>query len=133
MLDHKLKRKGILVDQQYGQQLPWPKIMIGEMNQVWTNLIDNAIDAMENGGKLTIVAERAGQSVQVRIMDNGKGIPAENLHSIFDPFFTTKPIGEGTGMGLEVVKRIIDQHRGEILVESEKGRTVFTVVLSLDK
>jgi signal transduction histidine kinase len=131
MLDHKLKRKGIQVDQQYGSQLPWPKIMIGEMNQVWTNLIDNAIDAMENGGKLTIMAERAGQSVQVRIMDNGKGIPTENLHSIFDPFFTTKPIGEGTGMGLEVVKRIIDQHRGEILVESEKGRTVFSVVLPL--
>ncbi|MEH6679952.1 MAG: ATP-binding protein [Sediminicola sp.] len=131
ILDHKLKRKRISVEHYYGEQLPWPKVRIGEMNQVWTNLIDNAVDAMEENGKLTLSVDKHSEYIRVQIKDNGKGIPLEHQQSIFDPFFTTKPIGEGTGMGLEVVKRIVEQHNGQILMESEQGKTVFTVLLPI--
>ncbi len=131
MMNHKLKRKGIEVVTNYEENLPEPKIMVSEMNQVWTNLIDNAIDAMDQNGKLTIQSHRDGKFLKTEIIDNGEGIPEEHLTTIFDPFFTTKAIGEGTGMGLEVVQRIVQQHRGEITVHSEKGETKFTICLPI--
>lgn len=132
MLNHKLKRKGIEVEKYFEERLPEPKIMVSEMNQVWTNLIDNAIDAMDDRGKLLIKVHRDGAFVKTEIIDNGKGIPEANLNTIFDPFFTTKAIGEGTGMGLEVVQRIVQQHKGEIKVSSRPGETNFTVCLPID-
>ncbi len=132
MLNHKLKRKGIEVEKVFEEALPEPKMMVSEINQVWTNLIDNAIDAMDTNGKLTIKVHRDGAFVKTEVIDNGKGIPAENLNAVFDPFFTTKAIGEGTGMGLEVVQRIVQQHNGDIKVSSRPGETNFTVCLPID-
>ncbi|GAA4108292.1 ATP-binding protein [Aquimarina addita] len=132
MLNHKLKSKNITIEKDFKDELPKPKIFVSEINQVWTNLIDNAIDAMDNKGILTIKTDAFQQMLIVKIIDNGKGIPEENLNAIFDPFFTTKGIGEGTGMGLEVSQRIIKQHQGEIKVTSKKGETIFTVCLPLD-
>ncbi|NHF60271.1 cyclic nucleotide-binding domain-containing protein [Flavobacteriaceae bacterium TP-CH-4] len=132
MMNHKLKQKGIVVEKYFEEELPEPKIMVSEINQVWTNLIDNAVDAMDQQGRLTIKVNRDGNFIKTEIIDNGEGIPKENLSTIFDPFFTTKPIGEGTGMGLEVVKRIIQQHNGDIKVSSRKGETNFTVCLPIE-
>eukprot|EP01039_Chlorochromonas_danica_P022018 gene22018-27316_t len=95
--------------------------MIGELNQVWTNLIDNAQDAMEvnDKGILTIKTEKDREFVQVFIIDNGPGIRDDVKARIFDPFFTTKEMGKGSGMGLEVVQRIVHQHNGSIKVKTE--------------
>jgi len=104
------------------------------LNQVWTNLIDNALDAMEvnHKGQLTIRTRRDREFVEVRIIDDGPGIP-ENIRSqIFDPFFTTKDIGKGTGLGLDVVTRIVQQHRGSVKVNSQPGRTEFIVCFLID-
>lgn len=103
------------------------KAYIGELNQVWTNLIDNAIFAMDKKGTLTIETICDKDDITVNIIDDGKGIPKENLTRIFDPFFTTKKMGEGTGIGLDLVSRIVKKHNGEIKVNSEPGKTVFTV------
>ena len=108
--------------------------LVGELNQVWTNLIDNAVDAMEeNGkGKLIIRTERDHQYAKISIIDNGPGIPENILSSIFDPFFTTKGIGKGTGLGLDVVMRIIQgQHHGTVKVTSVPGCTEFIVCLPI--
>jgi signal transduction histidine kinase len=105
------------------------------MNQVWTNLIDNALDAMEGveNPTLTIKTERDREFVQVSIIDNGPGIPDDVRSHIFEPFFTTKEMGKGTGMGLEMVHRIVvDQHNGSIKVTSEPGRTAFVVCFPID-
>ena len=100
---------------------------------MWTNLADNAIDAMSEQGVLRIEAERDGGMAVVRVIDNGAGIPAEIQSRIFEAFFTTKPVGEGTGLGLDIVHRIVaQQHGGRIDVESQPGRTVFTVRLPID-
>ena len=106
-------------------------IFISEMNQVWTNLIDNAIDAMDDGEqrKLTIETIKDGEFVNINISDSGKGVPQEIQDQIFDPFFTTKPVGQGTGLGLDVVKQIINQHNGSIKVKSKPGETTFEVCL----
>lgn len=132
MLNHKLKKKNISVEKEFAEGMSHPKIMVSEINQVWTNLIDNAIDAMENDGILKIRVYEDLQFVKTEIIDNGSGIPEENLHAIFDPFFTTKAIGEGTGLGLEVVQRIIKQHKGDIKVVSKPGETKFTVCLPIE-
>ncbi len=129
MMNHKLKQKNIAVDTFFGENLAMAPIMVSEMNQVWTNLIDNAIDAMHEKGTLTIRVQNDGAFVKTEIIDDGEGIPEANLSTIFDPFYTTKAVGEGTGMGLEVVQRIVKQHRGEIKVSSEPGETVFTICL----
>jgi signal transduction histidine kinase len=102
---------------------------IGELNQVWTNLIDNAIDAMEpnSQGMLEITTKHDGIFVQVTITDNGPGVPEEIQSRIFDPFFTTKEIGKGTGLGLDVVQRIVKQHNGTIKLRSTPGKTSFIV------
>jgi signal transduction histidine kinase len=104
-------------------------VYVGELNQVWTNIIDNAIYALEQNGELTIETSSDGKNAYVKIIDNGAGIPPEIISRIFDPFFTTKKVGEGTGIGLDLVKRIIDHHNGEIKVHSAPGRTEFIVCI----
>jgi len=129
MLQHKIRQSGVKVEELFDNTLPQVNAMIGELNQVWTNLIDNALDAMETGGKgvLQIKTGRAKDCVQVCIIDNGPGIPEDIKSRIFDPFFTSKEAGKGTGLGLDVVTNIVKQHNGKIKVESEPGRTAFIV------
>jgi signal transduction histidine kinase len=96
---------------------------------VWANLIDNALDASPHAGRVDVRAHREDQRVAVRIADNGGGIPPAIRDRIFDPFFTTKPVGLGTGLGLDIVRRLVRHNNGEIAVESQPGRTEFRVVL----
>ncbi len=102
-----------------------------ELNQVWTNLIDNAIDAMGGKGELRVRTYREDSCVVVEIGDNGTGIPPEVQTHMFEPFFTTKGVGEGTGLGLDTVQRIVKKHRGNIQVNSKPGDTSFQVRLPL--
>jgi signal transduction histidine kinase len=133
MLGHKLKRKNITIERDYSPDLPPVSAFAGELNQVWTNLADNAIDAMPDHGVLRLETARDGGTAVVRIIDNGIGIPPEMQSRIFEAFFTTKPIGDGTGLGLDIVQRIVaQQHDGKVDVESAPGRTVFTVRLPID-
>ena len=127
MLKHKLKQKQIHLDKKFDRNLPKLKALPGELNQVWTNLIVNAIDAMESGGSLGIRTFLDRQFICVEISDTGSGISEENLIRIFDPFFTTKAMGEGTGMGLDIVKKIMNRHKADIRVESQPGKTVFSL------
>ncbi len=110
-----------------------PRVMgvVGELNQVWANLIDNALDAIPQGGRVDVVACRDGTRVVVRVVDDGAGIPREIQDRIFDPFFTTKPVGQGTGLGLDIVRRLVRHNEGDIEVESQPGRTEFRVSLPL--
>jgi signal transduction histidine kinase len=101
----------------------------GELNQVWANLVDNALDAIAEGGSVTVVARSEGPKVVVRVIDDGPGIPAEVRSRMFDPFFTTKPVGKGTGLGLDIVRRLLDRNDGAVDVQSEPGRTEFRVTL----
>ncbi|MBW4490100.1 MAG: cyclic nucleotide-binding domain-containing protein [Trichocoleus desertorum ATA4-8-CV12] len=128
---HKLKQC-IQVQRCYDKQLPKLLAYGSELNQVWTNLIDNAIDAMNGTGLLTITTQHKGHSIRVDITDSGNGIPPELQSRIFEPFFTTKPVGKGSGLGLEAVRRIVEnRHRGTILVESQPGKTCFSICLPL--
>ncbi|WP_266366386.1 ATP-binding protein [Tellurirhabdus rosea] len=129
LLKHKLKTKNIRVALDMHPDLPAVEAFPSELNQVWTNLADNAIDAMPEGGQLTISAQPDREFVDVRFVDNGSGIPADIKDRIFDPFFTTKEIGKGTGLGLDIVQSIIDHHHGKIYVDSRPGRTEFKVCL----
>ena len=134
MLAHKIKKGNITLVKAFDDTLPPVKALIGELNQVWTNLIDNAIDAMEanSKGTLKIITERDREFVQVSIMDDGPGINEDIKSRIFDPFFTTKEIGKGTGLGLEVVQRIVKQHNGSIKVNSTPGNTAFVVCFPIN-
>ncbi|WP_374950981.1 ATP-binding protein [Mucilaginibacter sp.] len=130
MLNYKLKKGNISVVENFDTSLPQVKALAGELNQVWTNLVDNAIDALEttDGQRtLEITTKQDRQFVCVYIKDNGPGIPQEIQSQIFDPFFTTKDMGKGTGLGLDVVTRIIRQHSGTVTVKSVPGNTEFTV------
>lgn len=129
MLNYKLKKGNIKVVEDFDLTLPPVKAMVGELNQVWTNLIDNAVDALENQAdpELTVITRRDKDFVKVTICDNGPGVPAEIRSKIFDPFFTTKSVGKGTGLGLDVVNRIVRQHRGTVTLHSQPGRTEFEV------
>jgi signal transduction histidine kinase len=130
ILNHKLKR-GVVVQRDYP---PAPLLINSfgsELNQVWTNIIDNAIDAMSGQGELRIRAYREEPCVVVEIGDNGPGISPEVKAHIFEPFFTTKGVGEGTGLGLDTVQRIVKKHRGNIQVSSQPGDTRFQVYLPL--
>jgi signal transduction histidine kinase len=132
ILHNKLKR-GVTVIREYADNLPVIQAYAGELNQVWTNLIDNAIDAMDGEGTLVVRARREDSWVVVEIEDNGKGIPEENKSKIFDPFFTTKGPGVGTGLGLNISRNlVVRKHQGEISVMSEPGRTCFSVRLPID-
>lgn len=130
MLKYKLKH-GINVEKDFAKNLPRVCAYGSELNQVWTNLIDNAADAMKNGGKLGIRTALDQDSVLVEIKDTGTGIAPEIQGKIFEPFFTTKKMGEGTGLGLDTVYRIIHRHRGNIQVDSKPGNTCFKVRLPL--
>jgi signal transduction histidine kinase len=128
ILNHKLKH-GVVVERDY-QKVPLLVNSFGsELNQVWTNIIDNAIDAMKGEGKLRIRTYREDNCVVVEIADNGPGVPPEVQPHIFEPFFTTKGVGEGTGLGLDTVRRIVKKHRGDIQVSSKPGETRFQVWL----
>jgi signal transduction histidine kinase len=131
MMGHKLRKQSITVEKLYGDDLPRVAAFAGELNQVWTNLIDNAIDAMpESGGVLRIETSCSNQTLRVAITDNGSGIPNDVQGRIFEPFFTTKSVGEGTGLGLDIAHRIVTrQHQGFIDVESRPGCTRFVVSL----
>lgn len=130
MLNHKLKR-GVTVQRAY-QPVPFLVDSFGsELNQVWTNLIDNAIDAMSGKGELRLRTYRDDGCVVVEIGDNGPGISPEVRSHIFEPFFTTKAVGEGTGLGLDTVQRIVRKHKGNIQVNSKPGDTRFQVWLPL--
>ncbi len=132
ILNHKLKQ-GIVVQRDY-QRVPLLVNSFGsELNQVWTNIIDNAIDAMHGKGELRVRTYRAEDCVVVEIGDDGPGIPSEVQSHIFEPFFTTKGIGEGTGLGLDTVQRIVKKHRGNIQVSSTPGDTRFQVWLPLSE
>jgi signal transduction histidine kinase len=118
MLDTKVVRE-------YDPALPRLSARGDELNQVWTNLIDNAIDAMESGGELIVKGHNDREFVVIQIIDNGSGISEEALSKIFDPFYTTKPIGKGTGLGLDIVHKIMKAHNADIKVESQPGQTEF--------
>lgn len=131
LFGHKLKQ-GIQVQRHYDKQLPKVIAYGSELNQVWTNLIDNAIDAMNGTGVLEITTQLKDRSIRIDISDSGKGIPPEIQSRIFEPFFTTKPVGKGSGLGLEAVRRIVEyRHQGTILFESQPGKTCFSICLPL--
>lgn len=135
LLEYKLRKNNIKVAKHFDPHLPPVKFMIGEMNQVWTNLIDNAIDAMEvnREGVLEIRTELDRDCVKVHVIDNGPGVPDEIKSHIFDPFFTTKSIGKGTGLGLDIVCQIIKkQHKGTIKLDSVPGRTDFWISIPIN-
>ncbi len=128
ILGHRLRN--VQVEREFDRGLPPIRMFGNSLNQVWTNLLDNAIDAMDGAGTIRIRTMRDGDQVTVEIEDGGTGIPPEQLSRIFEPFFTTKPQGVGTGLGLDTVWRIItEEHGGTIAAESEPGRTVFRVTL----
>lgn len=128
---HKLKY-GIQVQRHYDQQIPKILAYGSELNQVWTNLIDNAIDAMDGKGLLEITTQQCDHCVRVDITDSGSGIPPDIQTRIFEPFFTTKSVGQGSGLGLETTRRIVEnRHHGTISFESKPGRTCFTICLPL--
>jgi len=131
MLKHKSKQKSIQVDLAFDESLPQTKAFPSQLNQIWTNIIDNAIDAMDKNGILKISTIQDRKEIVIKIADTGSGIPEDVLASIFDPFFTTKPMGSGTGLGLDVVRKIIAHHKGHITVDSEPGNTVFSIRLPI--
>jgi signal transduction histidine kinase len=132
MMGHRLKQKQVTLDRHYADPLPLIQAYPGELNQVWTNLIDNAIDAVEEGGRVGLDVGPDGSTLAVRITDNGHGVPAALRERIFEPFFTTKQVGSGTGLGLDLVQQIVvSRHGGSVELESEPGRTVFTVRLPI--
>jgi signal transduction histidine kinase len=133
VLGHKLKHTAIEVHRHYDRTLPKLTLHGSELNQVWTNLLANAIEALGESGTIDITTARDGICARVDIADDGPGIPAAIRDRVFDPFFTTKQVGEGTGLGLDTARRIItDRLGGSIELESEPGRTVFHVWLPLD-
>ena len=131
LLGYKLREKNITVKKKYCDNLPDVPAYIGELNQVWTNLIDNSIFAVEKNGEIDVETSCDNKNLTVRIIDNGSGIPKEIMSRIFDPFFTTKKVGQGTGIGLDLVNRIVKRHNGEIKVSSVPGRTEFAICIPL--
>jgi len=133
MLNYKLRKANINVIEHYDDSIPKIKAFPGELNQVWTNIIDNAIDAMEVNGKgnLEITSTHDARFVKIYIKDDGTGIPEDIKQNIFTPFFTTKEMGKGSGLGLDVVSRIMVQHNGEVKVKSAPGATEFEICLPI--
>jgi signal transduction histidine kinase len=129
MLGHKLKEKNVRLARDYGENVPLVPGNAGELNQVWTNLVDNAIDAVGEGGEVRIEARAEGGCLVVRVVDDGPGIPDGIRSRVFEPFFTTKAVGEGTGLGLDIALGIVKTHQGHIDVQSRPGRTEMCVRL----
>jgi signal transduction histidine kinase len=128
MLGHKL-RDGVTVVREYGEGVPEVEADAGELNQVWTNIIDNAIDAMNGTGTLKICTSVDDGAVVVQVVDDGEGMTSEVQAHAFEPFFTTKEVGKGTGLGLDISRRIVSRHHGDITVNSRPGQTVISVRL----
>ncbi len=129
VLNAKARGRNVAVTVEVEPELPRVPGYGGELNQVWANLVDNALDVAKTG--VAISAAREGRNVIVRVTDDGPGIPDELRARIFDPFFTTKPVGKGTGLGLDIARRLVRRHHGDIAVASHPGRTEFTVTLPL--
>ena len=129
VLGGKARRKSVNVSISVPEGLPSVQGFGGELNQVWANLIDNAIDAAPVSGHVEVKACTQGDRVIVRVTDDGPGVPAELMDRIFEPFFTTKPMGEGTGLGLDIARQLVNQHEGQIELDSRPGRTEFMVSL----
>lgn len=133
MLGAKMRAKSVDVSMNIPDGLPRAHAVGAELNQVWMNLIDNALDAVAVGGRVAVAATQELDSLVVHIIDDGPGIPNDIQGRIFDPFFTTKGVGKGTGLGLDIVRRLLQRHDGEIGVESRPGRTEFQVRLPAEK
>jgi signal transduction histidine kinase len=134
ILGHKLKHTSIEIERHYDPGLPHVTAYGAELNQVWTNLLDNAVDAVGETGTITITTRRDGDCVEVEVADDGPGIPAEIRERVFDPFFTTKEVGRGTGLGLDTARRIVvERHRGSLTVDSGPQGTVFRVRLPVEQ
>jgi signal transduction histidine kinase len=133
LLGYKIRDKNIKIKKIFCENLPEIEVHIGELNQVWTNIIDNAIYAVPQYGEIKIETECDKRNLTVRVSDNGSGIPKEIHSRIFDPFFTTKKVGEGTGIGLDIVKNVINHHDGEIKVNSIPGKTEFIIHLPVSQ
>jgi signal transduction histidine kinase len=131
MLEGKARAKAATVRIETAADLPRVQGFGSEINQVWEKLVDNALDAIGQRGTVTITATPRGDSVLVRVADDGPGIPADIQPRVFDPFFTTKPVGKGSGLGLDMARRIVLLHRGDIEFSSQPGRTVFRVRLPM--
>ena len=132
ILKHRLKDGGVEVVRRYQDDIPRVEAYASELSQVWTNLIDNAVDAMGGSGVLTLSTHADDRQVTVEVNDDGPGIPAGERAHLFEPFFTTKGVGEGTGLGLYITKEIVTQrHGGSLSVESSPGSTTFRVALPL--
>ena len=131
ILRHKLSKTSITVSRDYATDLPHIEAFAGELNQVWTNILDNAIDALGQRGDIKIRAFKDGDQVVVELADNGPGIPAEIQSRVFEPFFTTKAPGVGTGLGLNIAYNVVHKHYGEIRLKSKPGETCFQVRLPI--
>jgi signal transduction histidine kinase len=130
ILRHKLK-DGVTVKREYAAGLPLIEAHGSELNQVWTNILDNAVDAMHGKGEITIRTRKEGDKVIVEIQDNGPGVPPGIKKRIFEPFFTTKPPGLGTGLGLHIAYTVINNHGGRIDLTSEPGKTCFQITIPI--
>jgi signal transduction histidine kinase len=134
VMGHRLKHTQIELRREYDRSLPQLSVHGAELNQVWTNLLDNAIAALGDTGTLTLRTRRDGDCVLVEVADDGPGIPEDVRERIFDPFFTTKAVGQGTGLGLDTARRIVEErHSGSITFESQPGATTFRVWLPIDR
>ena len=131
LLEGRAKSRGVSITLNIPDDLPPIRGRVVEINQVWMNLIDNAIDAAPEEGHVVVTASHEGADVVVSVVDDGPGVPAELRESIFDPFFTTKPVGKGTGLGLDIARRVVLWHNGQITLDSHPGRTEFRVRLPL--
>jgi signal transduction histidine kinase len=129
MLKFRIKHEPVTIERHYDRTLPRITVHGSELNQVWTNLLTNALDALDGKGTITITTRSIAGDVLVEIADDGRGIPADVQSRIFEPFFTTKAVGAGTGLGLDVARRIVIGHRGAIGVRSQPGATVFSVTI----
>jgi signal transduction histidine kinase len=131
ILRHKLSKTAITVSREYAPDLPRIEAFAGELNQVWTNILDNAIDALGKQGEIKLHSFKDGDQVVVELADNGPGIPPEIQSRVFEPFFTTKPPGVGTGVGLNIAYNVVNKHYGEIRLRSHPGETCFQVRLPI--
>jgi len=129
VLNAKAREKSVAVTLELESDLPRVRAFAAELNQVWGNLIDNALDAVPNGGSVQVLAARDHKDLVVRILDDGPGVAPEIRDRIFDPFFTTKPQGQGIGLGLDIVRRLVRHNDGQIEFDSQPGRTEFRVKL----
>jgi signal transduction histidine kinase len=132
LLNHKRKQKKLSINIEE-RKVPEACVFVGELNQVWMNLLDNAIDASPEGANITVDVQQVNGAIEVAVKDEGEGIAESELEKIFNPFYTTKKQGEGSGMGLDLSKKIIESHQGSISVKSEPGSTEFKVIIPIEE